>query len=358
MSQDQLFRVPPELAQQTLAAALRRWLPGKSWSQVGKLIAGRRVSVSGNLCLDPARRLKADEVVKLLKSAATAPPREEQICIRHVDAHVVVVEKPAGMTTIRHPEEKDWPARRKQLQPTLDELLPRLLAKPLPRPLPGAGRGARKRSAPPSLAGKGAGGLGRIRPVHRLDRETSGLMVFARTVDAERHLGMQFRKHTVHRRYLAIVHGRIAAPRTLDTHLVRDRGDGRRGSTTLPNVGKRAITHIKPLEDLGEYTLIECRIETGRTHQIRIHLAEAGHMLCGEKVYHQPLGGTGCRPSASRRTGMESQGRQPVPHATAPRIMLHAAELGFEHPVTGKKHLFHAAPPEDFQEFLAKLRRK
>jgi 23S rRNA pseudouridine1911/1915/1917 synthase len=195
--------------------------------------------------------------------------------------------------------------------------------------------------------------------VHRLDRETSGLMVFARTVDAERHLGHQFRKHTVHRRYLAIVHGRIDKARTFDTHLVRDRGDGRRGSTTLPNVGKRAITHIKPLEDLGDYTLIECRLETGRTHQIRIHLAEAGHMLCGEKVYHQQLGG--CRPSKARiaqsaLTGPATRATPPA-DSKAPRIMLHAAELGFEHPITGEPLLFKMEPPEDFGRFLTALRR-
>jgi 23S rRNA pseudouridine1911/1915/1917 synthase len=181
--------------------------------------------------------------------------------------------------------------------------------------------------------------LPRIRPVHRLDRETSGLMVFARTVEAERGLGQQFRKHAIHRRYLAIVQGRLEKPLTIDTRLVRDRGDGRRGSTTLPNVGKRAVTHVAPLEALDDYTLIECRLETGRTHQIRIHLAEAGHMLCGEKVYHQPL----FQPGKPDTSG-------------APRVMLHAAELGFEHPVTGEQLHFQMDPPEDFRRFLAKLR--
>jgi acetyl/propionyl-CoA carboxylase alpha subunit len=112
-------------------------------------------------------------------------------------------------------------------------------------------------------------------------------MVFARTVPAERDLMQQFRQHTVHRRYLAIVQGTVEQ-RTIESYLVRDRGDGRRGSASQPGVGKRAVTHIRPLEPLDGYMLIECRLETGRTHQIRIHLAELGHPVCGEKIYHQP----------------------------------------------------------------------
>jgi 23S rRNA pseudouridine1911/1915/1917 synthase len=316
----QTFRVAPAQANQTLAAALRQWLPGQSWSQVRKLVEARRVQVSGNLCMDPARRLKPDEVVAVLASSAMAPPREEDIRIRHLDKHIVVVEKPAGITTLRHPEERDWPARRKQLQPTLDELLPKLIAR---------AEGTRPRK----------GGLPRVRAVHRLDRETSGLMVFARTVEAERGLGRQFRKHTVHRRYLAIVQGHVEA-QTIRSRLVRDRGDKRRGSTTLPGVGKEAVTHIQPLEKLDGYTLIECRLETGRTHQIRIHLAELGHPLCGERIYNKPLFGP------------------PIDDASgAPRVALHAAELGFEHPVTGEMMRFATPLPPDLAGLLARLRK-
>ncbi len=326
-SNAQTFRVSPPQATQTLAAALRQWLPGQSWGQVRRLVASRRVSVSGNICLDPARRLKADEVVKLLAAPAAAPPREEDVKIRHLDAHVVVVEKPAGMTTIRHPEEEDWPARRKQLQPTLDELLPRVIAR-----LSSGRKGVR----PPKTRTP----LPPVRPVHRLDRETSGLMVFARTVEAERQLGKQFRKHAVHRRYLAVAHGEVEE-QAIDTRLVRDRGDKRRGSTTLPGAGKRAVTHVKPLEKLMGYTLIECRLETGRTHQIRIHLAEAGHPLCGEKVYNQAL---------FRPPYVDSSG--------APRLVLHAAELGFEHPITGERLHFETPMPPDLAGFIEKLRRR
>ncbi|HMP04085.1 MAG TPA: RluA family pseudouridine synthase [Gemmatales bacterium] len=322
---EQLFHVQDAQAKQTLAALLRQWRPDLSWSEARELVTGRRVLVNGNLCLDPARRLQPGEVVKLTAAPASPPPSAEQVRIRHLDEHLVVVEKPAGITTMRHLEEADWPERRKQKQPTLDELLPRLIARE-----EGAGplRGAASRRAP----------LPRVRPVHRLDRDTSGLMVFARTVEAERELGRLFKRHDVHRVYQAIVVGRLTEARTFDTHLVRDRGDKRRGSTELPQQGKRAVTHVRPLEALGGFTLVECRLETGRTHQIRIHLAEAGLPLAGEKVYDRPLGGP------------------PWPDPSgAGRIMLHAAELGFEHPQTQAPLRFHMAPPKDFAELLRRL---
>jgi 23S rRNA pseudouridine1911/1915/1917 synthase len=320
-SQDRVHHVTPEQAQQTLAAVVRTLFPGSSWSQARKLVAGRRVSVNGNLCLDPARRLKTGDVVKVLSHPAPRPPTHEDIVIRYLDGHVVVIEKPAGVTTVRHPEEAHWPARRKQLQPTLDELLPKVIA-----------RYENKRLA--------KGTLPRIRPVHRLDRDTSGLMVFARSLEAERGLGQQFKKHTIHRRYLAIVQGH-PKEQTIVSYLVRDRGDGKRGSTTLKGVGKRAVTHVRPLERLGNYTLVECRLETGRTHQIRIHLAEKGHPVCGEKVYNHPLFG----PAIPDPSG-------------APRLALHAAELGFQHPITGEQLRFEMPLPADLQAFLERLRRQ
>jgi 23S rRNA pseudouridine1911/1915/1917 synthase len=315
------FHIRRDEAGQTLSALLRRWLPGKSWSEIGRLVRSRFVTVNGNLCTDAGRRLKAEEVVKVLVQPAAAPPSENDVVIRHLDQHLVVVEKPSGMTSNRHVEERGWPARRKQIQPTLDELLPRVIAAREKRRSKG-GRGV-----PPP-----------VRPVHRLDRETSGLMVFARTIAAERHLGQQFRRHTTERRYLAIVQGDVKA-QTISSQLVRDRGDGRRGSTKQPDVGKQATTHVRPIERLDGYTLIECRLETGRTHQIRIHLAELGHPVCGEKVYHQPLGG---------KPRKDASG--------APRIALHAAELGLVHPISGEQLHWKMELPADLQQLLDRLR--
>lgn len=278
--------------------------------------------VDGNLCLDEGRRLRGTEVVKVLAHPAAAPPQEHDVKLRYVDAHLVVVEKPAGMTTLRHPTERSWPARRKQLQPTLDEILPRILAK--------KERGRKPQRGP----------VRRLRPVHRLDRETSGLMVFARTVDAERILGLQFKAHSIHRVYVGVALGRVAA-RTIRSNLVEDRGDGRRGSTPNPKLGKTAITHVKPLEFLNSFTLVECRLETGRTHQIRIHLSEAGHPMCGDKVYRGPFLG---KPIADE--------------SGAPRLALHAAELGIEHPVTGETLKLAMPLPADLADFVARLRKK
>ncbi|MGQ0635542.1 MAG: RluA family pseudouridine synthase [Planctomycetaceae bacterium] len=338
--QAQLLRVSPEEVNLTVAAALRGWLPGRSWSDVRNLLRARRVTVSGNLCLDEGRRLKADEVVKVLAHPAAPPPREEDVRIRYLDAHLVVVEKPAGMTTLRHPEERRWPAARRQKQPTLDELLPQIIARreQSPRRPKRSGKAPFRRQGRTRPAARPV--TRRLRPVHRIDRETSGLMVFARTVDAERLLGLQFRAHSLHRRYLAVAWGEVRK-QTIETRLIEDRGDGRRGETHNPKLGKPAVTHVKPLERLGNYTLVECRLETGRTHQIRIHLSERGHPLCGDKVYRGPYPG------------------RPMPDESgAPRLALHAVELGFEHPITGEKLLFAMPMPADLAKFVERLRRQ
>jgi 23S rRNA pseudouridine1911/1915/1917 synthase len=305
----------------TLAKVLRSRLHESqpSWSAVNALITGRRVKVGDSLCTDPARRLKEGEVVELLAKPVHRPraATTDGLVIRHLDEHVVVVEKPSGINTVRHPSELGWPDKHRQLDPTLQDLAQWATAKRLTRPA---------RSLPP------------LRIVHRLDKETSGLVVFARSPLAERALGMQFRKHTVVRRYLAVVPGYLA-PQTIRSNLVRDRGDGRRGSTPLPDVGKAAVTHVSVEERLAGYTLLSCRLETGRTHQIRIHLSESGHPVCGDKVYHR-------RPDG---TVMEDK-------SGSPRLALHATELGFEHPAGGH-HLHWAMPlPADLAKLVARLR--
>ncbi|MEX2138116.1 MAG: RluA family pseudouridine synthase [Pirellulales bacterium] len=321
-----VFHVSPELAGRTVAAGLREWLGDQSWSDIGRLIRTRRIQLNGNLCLDEGRRLAEGDVVKLLAQSAAKPPSERDVRLQYLDAHLVVVEKPAGITSTRHAEEQTWSKRRRQLRPTLEEMLPLIIAKVDPRV-------RRQRGVPPP-----------VRAVHRLDRETSGLMVYARTVTAERGLMQQFKRHTTHRRYLAVARGRVEA-QTIETRLVRDRGDGRRGSTNDPQTGKRALTHIRPIENLEVnrdevYTLVECRLETGRTHQIRIHLAERGHPICGERVYHQPLFG---KPLEDK--------------SGAPRVALHAVELGFIHPITGEEMRFEMPLPRDLEQFIERLRR-
>jgi 23S rRNA pseudouridine1911/1915/1917 synthase len=346
------FHLAAEHDRLTLAAALRRLLPDHSWSAARRLISGRRVQVNGNLCLDDERHVRAGDVIKLCDHALAEPPSIADVRLAYIDEHLVVVQKPAGLTTLRHREETDLPQRRKQLQPTLDELVPRLLAEHLGLSLPqgpSAGparqRGIARQGAPTRRGGRRPPPDRRthIFPVHRLDRDTSGVMVFARTRQAERLLIRMFARHAVQRAYVAVATGNVAA-QTIDTWLVRDRGDGLRGSTpagAAAEGARRAITHIRPMEQLVDYTIVECRLETGRTHQIRIHLAEIGHPLCGEKVYTHLPG----QPPRSDISG-------------APRQALHAAELAFVHPLTQQPLRFRMPLPPDLRQWLLKLRRQ
>jgi 23S rRNA pseudouridine1911/1915/1917 synthase len=235
----------------------------------------------------------------------------QAIRVRYLDTHIIVVDKPAGLTTVRHAAEAKEHGRwaQKFLPPTLVDLLPNIVP----------------------------GQKGRFRAVHRLDKETSGLVVLARTPAAESHLGQQFRAHAIEREYLALVRGRAKAQR-VSTYFVRDRGDARRGSGPAEQA-QLAVTNISIVEKLGDFTLVACRLETGRTHQVRIHLGEMGTPLCGERVYDRPLNGT------------------PAPDASgAKRPLLHAAFLALDHPATGQRLSWKSKLPKDMDELLRRLR--
>lgn len=277
-------------------------MPGKSWNDVRRLARTGKIFVDGAPLLDPTRLVAAGAEVELRQNAprATRAPALPRHAILHLDAHVVVVEKPPGISTVPYDENEHG---------TLDELVMETISE-------------HGRRAPLGV-------------VHRVDKETSGVVVFARTLVAKRELKNQFRFHTVGRRYVALAHG-LARDGTFTSRLVQDRGDGRRGSTENPELGREATTHVKLLEPLRGASLIECRLETGRTHQIRIHLAELGHPLVGERVYSKNYRG------------------QLLP---APRLMLHARELAFEHPSTGARLHFEQAMPADMLGVLEGLRR-
>lgn len=310
--------ISADAAGQTLAAFVRALSPGESWSAVRGRIEKRFVTVGGAVCMDPARRLKAGESVAILgKPVKTVRgERPEDVVIRHLDADVVVVEKASGISTVRHPAELDWSDERRALAPTLDDITQKAIGKKLHEK---------------------PNGLPRLRIVQRLDKETSGLVVFARSVLAERELGKQFKAHTVVRRYVAVVAGSLE-PQTFRSYLVRDRGDGRRGSGPQ-SAGVLAVTHVSIHEKFPNYTALACQLETGKTHQIRIHLSEAGHFICGEKVYT-------IRPDATQL---------PDPSG-APRLALHALELGFVHPATGEDNFWAMPLPPDLKLFTDRLR--
>ncbi|MGO8992195.1 MAG: RluA family pseudouridine synthase [Polyangiaceae bacterium] len=315
--------VPVELAGRPLDGIVRA-LFGASWGDARKWIGSGKVRVDGQTVLDHERPVRAGVAVVLAMNAPrrskeggrSGPPELDDAAIVYVDTHVVVVNKPAGVSTIPFDEKEKG---------TLDELVRNWLSKRTRR----GERGTR-----PSL------GI-----VHRLDKETSGVIVFTRTWLAKQSLTQQFRVHTVHRRYLAIAHGVVQA-RTLRSHLLADRGDGLRGSARGRGrggggggggeaQGQLAITHVEPVEELEGATLVACTLETGRTHQIRVHLSEAGHPVVGERVYIRGFRG------------------EVIP---APRLMLHAAELGFVHPATNAEVRFEREPPGDFEETVGRLR--
>ncbi len=303
--------VPPELAHKPLDAVVRA-LFSLSWNEARGHIRNGKIRVNGATRVEPLFRVREGAEVALHMSAPRV--RKEQLAegsVVHVDAHVVVVDKPAGVSTVPYEDGE---------RGTLDERVRFWLAAHDER-----GKGGPR----PALG-----------VVHRLDKETSGLLVFARSWLAKKSLAAQFRAHTVLRRYLAIAHGEVTS-RTIRTRLVPNRGDGLRGSLRgsgeRSEKGQLAVTHVEALEPLRGATLIACVLETGRTHQIRIHLSEAGHPLVGERVYVR---------------------HREEPLLPAPRLMLHAAKLGFVHPKTEAEVSWEREPPEDFEETLGRLRGK
>lgn len=302
-----------------------------SRSRLQALILEGAVSTADGTALeDPRLRLGAGtEVVVALPEpvAVAALPERIPLDVVFEDDELIVIDKPAGLVV---------------------------------HPAPGAPAGtlvnALLHHCGDSLSGIG----GRIRPgiVHRIDKDTSGLLVVAKTDVAHRGLAGQFAAHDLERHYLAVVQGApVPAERRLrnlagiswepggvlriEGRIGRHPGDRKR-MAVLSSVGKPAVTRAKLLERFGPEdkpvaSLVECRLETGRTHQIRVHMAFAGHPLVGDGVY-------------GRRRGKG-------PSAGFPRQALHAATLGFAHPVTGEELRFEAPLPDDIAALLDALRR-
>ena len=300
---------PKHAAEPTLAAVVRERL-GVAWSRARELCIDGRVTLDGIRCIDPAARVATESVVVVDEQARrvrTGPLPEEAIVL--ADRDVVVVDKPTGMLSA-----PDEPGAKGTLADYTRSML-------------------RSLDRGPDVA---------LSVVHRLDRETSGLVVLARNAEAKRQLAAQFRGHAIERVYLAIAHGDVQAQR-IETLLLPDRGDGLRGSFGRfrrargepPPEARRAVTNVRPIAALKGATLVECRLETGRQHQIRIHLAELGHPLVGERVYVRDYKG---------------------PRIAADRVMLHARTLGFVHPRTGRRVVLECEAPADFVALETSLR--
>ena len=305
------LEIDPALAGRTLADVVRSGSPPPcTWNQARELCKRGKVRHNGEVQTDAAVRVRAGDRVSV---DPAAPRLREHVlpesALVYVDPHVVVVNKPAGLLSVPFDE-----ADKNTLVDRLRFLLRR-------------------------THGKQGSELG---VVQRLDKDTTGLMVFTRTLAAKRILQQAWRVHAIERRYVALVHGMVAEQH-FDTYLIRNRGDGLRGSFgkfrqprgPVPADAQRAITDVRPLERLRDASLAQCQLSTGRQHQIRIHLSEVGHPLVGEKVYIRDFQG---------------------PRIEAPRIMLHAAILGFEHPSTGRPLRFELPPPADFQALIDGLR--
>ena len=263
---------------------------GFSSSDAKRAMQTGRVRFHGIPTSDAGREIQPFQVEVLKEGPKLTPGRD--LFIVHRDEHLVVAWKPAGMLSVQ--------AGRSGGHLNVIGLLGKLLGSP-------------------------------VLPVHRLDQDTSGLMMAARTPSAQSHLKAQLEVHSVERAYVALVQGRPPGPEwVVSNHLVQDRGDGLRGSASspLPPDAKRAKTRFKSLERIGKrINLVEARLETGRTHQVRIHLSEAGMPILGDTRY-----------------GTLSTQRM------APRLALHAAVLGLEHPASGEPLRFTCGLPDDLEQ--------
>lgn len=316
MTEERVFEieVAPEAAGSRLDVLLARSVPELSRARIQALVRGGHARVDDVPVDDPSRKVRAGERLRLSvppPEPAEPHPEDLPLSVLYEDEHLLVLEKPAGMVV---------------------------------HPAPGHAGGtlvnALLAHCGESLSG--IGGVARPGIVHRLDRDVSGVMVVAKHDRAHVGLAGQFTVHSVERVYEAILHG-VPSPAsgTVDRPIGRHPIDRKR--MAVVGGGKRAVTHYRVLEAAGTLAArVELRLETGRTHQIRVHMQALGHPLLGDPVY---------RPRRERlprevHAWLSGLGR----------ILLHARVLGFTHPVTGERLRFETPPPACFDEAMARLR--
>ena len=326
-----------DVPEEAVGERIDRWLAGVmapiTRNRVKAMIEAGALTLNGAAMTDPSRRLRGGEALRLVPPPvedATPKPQPIPLDVLFEDEHLIVVNKPAGLVV--HPAAGNWTG-------TLVNALLHHCGDSL----------------------SGIGGVARPGIVHRLDKETSGVMVVAKSDAAHQGLTTLWQAHDVERAYRAVVHG---SPRpavgTIELPLARAGGDKRKQAVVRwddPN-GREAVTHFKRLEAYGVgraklpgdavASLVECRLETGRTHQIRVHMSHVGHPLVGDPVYGRS-GLAGLRPeddAAERALGVVSSFR---------RQALHAAVLGFEHPITDEDLRFETEPPKDFRRLTEVL---
>ncbi len=290
---------------------------GLSRERIKALLGEGRISLDGAAASQASLKPAAGTTFAIdVPEAAPAEAVAQDIPLNIVfeDEHLIVVDKPAGLVV--HPAAGN-----------LDGTLVNALLHHCRGQLSGIG--------------------GVVRPgiVHRIDKETSGLLVVAKTDAAHEGLAKQFADHSIHRAYLAIVAG-VPKPTsgTVSGHIGRSDHDRKKMAVLHPlnKRGKHAVTHYRLIAALGLASLVECRLETGRTHQVRVHMSSIGHPLLGDPVY-----------------GRNPQRLRPIlTQLHFARQALHAAELGFIHPVTGAAQNFVSALPADMARLLVELEKQ
>jgi len=295
-----------------LDRALADAIPTLSRERLKALINSGALEREGSAVRDPSARVKGGETFQLAipePEPAHNAPQDIPLTIIFEDEHLLVIDKPAGLVV---------------------------------HPAAGNREGTLVNALLHHCAGRlsGIGGVARPGIVHRIDKDTSGLLVVAKTDVAHEGLARQFAAHSIDRRYLALVSGNPPKVEgTVDAPLARSAHDRKKIAIVEGSRGKRAVTHWKRIKPLRDAALLECRLETGRTHQVRVHMASIGHPLLGDPVY-----GRG-----------KSVHRKLLNQLDFHRQALHAAGLGFTHPVTKTRLSFDSALPSDMQELFTAL---
>jgi len=295
-----------------LDRALAAAIPTLSRERLKALIRSGAVEAGGKPLRDPATKVRGEESLRVAVPEPTPAHNEPQdipLSIVFEDDHLLVINKPAGLVV--HPAAGN-----------LDGTLVNALL----------------HHCGGSLSG--IGGVARPGIVHRIDKDTSGLLVVAKTDVGHEGLAKQFAAHSIGRRYLAIVNGVPKANKgTIDAPLARSTADRKKIAIVEGRRGKRAVTHWKRLDILNDAALVECRLETGRTHQVRVHMASIGHPMLGDPVYGR-----------SGRTHSKL-----LKELKFHRQALHATKLEFTHPITRHRLSFDSPMPADMQELFNAL---
>jgi 23S rRNA pseudouridine1911/1915/1917 synthase len=316
--------VPPELAGLRLDQALARLFPEHSRSRLQAWVRAGRVTVDARRPADVKRKVWGGERVALADSPAGAAdayaPQPISLAVVYEDGAIMVIDKPAGLVVHPGAGHRDGTLA--------NALLHRV----------------------PVLAGVPRAGL-----VHRLDKDTTGLLVVAKTLPAHVHLVRQLAARTVKREYLALVHGRVPAGGEVDAPIGRHPTARTRMAVTAR--GKPARTRYRVVERFADATLLGVELDTGRTHQIRVHMRAIGHPIVGDPTYGRRAASDDGRRVDARR-GRRAGARVAVHELLAafPRQALHAARLGLVHPATGAACEWRSDLPRDIRELLDRLR--